>query len=307
MRPGPTPRPTPAPTAVPAWARDGRLNLLLLGSDAGPDRWSLRTDTILVLSVDVRTGHAAFFGVPRNLIGVPLAPEDQTSFPGNHFPGLINEVYTYAMAHPDAFPGGEARGFRAVAGAVQELVGVRLDGMALVNLAGFVRLVNALGGLWINVSYRLVDTNYPLEDGTGHIQVEFDPGCHHLDGRMALAYARSRQQDSDYGRMHRQQLVLLALRRQVDPLALLPQIPELLDAAGATLWTTLTPRDLASLAGLAARVRVDQVQSFFFVPHKYSSYLDDDEIGRIRSVVQDVFGNPWPGRQSNPASAACGP
>ncbi len=260
-----------------------------------------------MLSVDVRTGHAALFSIPRNMIGVPLAPEDQTSFPDNRYPGMINELYTYAMAHPDQFPGGASRGFRAVAGAIQELVGVRLDGMAVVNLAGFVRLVNALGGLWINIPYRLVDTNYPLEDGTGHIEIEFEPGCDHLDGRMALAYARSRQQDSDYGRMHRQQLVLLALRRQVDPIALLPKIPDLIDAAGATLWTTLTPNDLAGIARLAARVHADQVQSFFFAPNAYAAHLDTEEIVRIRSVVRSVFANPWPTRPSNPAAAACGP
>jgi LCP family protein required for cell wall assembly len=299
--------PPPAPASTQGWAADGRLNLLLIGSDAGPDRWSLRTDTIMVLRVDVATGHAAFFGIPRNLINVPLAPEDQTTFPNNRFPDLVNEVYTYAMAHPDEFPGGDARGFRAVAGAIQELVGVRLDGMVVVNLAGFVRLVNALGGLWIDVPSTLIDTNYPLEDGTGHIAVEFDPGCQHLDGRMALAYARSRQQDSDYGRMHRQQTVLLALRRQFDPLALLPKIPDLLDAAGATLWTTLTPRQLADMARLASRVKVNQVQTFFFTPHAYPETLDDNEIAQIQSVVRGVFANPWPNQPSDALPGTCGP
>ncbi len=292
--PAPTRAPAPAPTPVPGWAADGRLNLLLVGSDAGPDRISLRTDTMILLSVDIRSGRAALFGIPRNLVGVPVAPEDQAAVPDGRFPDLLNALFTFAMAHPEEFPGGDFRGFRAVAGAVQELVGVRLDGMAVVNLAGFVRLVDSLGGLWIDVPYQLIDTFYPLEDGSGHISVEFDPGCQHLDGRLSLAFARSRQQDSDYGRMHRQQLVLLALRHQLNPLALVPKIPDLLDAAGSTVWTTLSPTDLKGLLRLASHVQTDRTQSMFFTPPAYAEHLDDAEIARIQAVVRGVFQSPAP-------------
>ncbi|MER3418835.1 MAG: hypothetical protein C4343_07060, partial [Chloroflexota bacterium] len=287
-------------------AADGRLNLLLIGSDAGPDRWSLRTDTLIVLSVDVATGHAALFGIPRNLVGVPLPAESAAAFPGGRFPGLLNALYVYAMGHPGAFPGGKTRGFRAVTGAVQELVGVRLDGAVVVNLAGFVRLVDAVGGLWIDVPARLYDPNYPLEDGSGHIVLDIRPGCRHLDGRFALAYARSRHQDSDYGRMARQQAVLLALRRQLDPLELLPKFPELLDIAGQNLWTTLDPDAVGGLAELASRVDASAVRRVLFVPPAYPSQLDDRTIAKIRTVVRGVFeAGDWPAsnRPSSPSGS----
>lgn len=306
--PGPTPSPTPSPTPtpVPAWAGDGRLDLLLIGSDAGPDRWSLRTDTIIVLSVDVASGRAALFGIPRNLVGVPLPPESAKAFRNGRFPGLLNALYVYAMGHASKFPGGDARGFRAVAGAVQELVGVRLDGVVVVNLAGFVRLVDALGGLWIDVPERLVDRNYPLEDGSGHIKVDIRPGCQLLDGRMALAYARSRHQDSDYGRMRRQQAVLVALARQVDPIALVPKVPELLDVARKTLWTTIRPADVGGLAELAATVDTSRVRTVRFVPPGYPSHLTSAEISRIQRVVRRVFRDQsWAPASSPAAPAAC--
>ena len=63
----------PARRPSPDWARDGRLNILLVGSDAGTGRWLLRTDTMVLLSVDIESGQAAMFGIPRNLINVPLA------------------------------------------------------------------------------------------------------------------------------------------------------------------------------------------------------------------------------------------
>jgi polyisoprenyl-teichoic acid--peptidoglycan teichoic acid transferase len=296
---------TPRPTARPAWAADGRLNLLLIGSDAGPDRWSLRTDTIIVLSVDVKTGRAALFGFPRNLIGVPLPPESAAAVPGGRFPGLLNALYVYAMGHPKVFPGGDARGMRAVAGAVQELAGVRLDAMVVINLAGFVRLVDEIGGLWIDIPERLVDSNYPIEDGTAWIHLHFEPGCQHLDGRMALAYARSRHQDSDYGRMRRQQAVLLALRRQVDPVALVPKVPALLNVARDTLWTTIRRQDVRGLASLAARVDPRRVARVLFVPSTYPEHLDTATIRRIQARVRTIFDRPAPAADPDLARGHC--
>jgi LCP family protein required for cell wall assembly len=301
----PTPKPTPKPSAVPAWAADGRLDLLLVGSDAGPDRWSLRTDTMIVLSVDVKTARAALFGIPRNLIGVPLPPESAAAVRDGRFPGLLNALYVYAMGHPKQFPGGDTRGWRAVSGAVQELLGVRLDGIVAVDLAGVVSLVNELGGLWIDIPSPLVDDNYPLEDGSGWIHLSLRPGCQHLDGRMALAYARSRHQDSDYGRMRRQQTVLLALRRELDPVALLPKVPALLSIARDNLWTTLSRADLRSLAKLAERVDVRRVARVLFVPPTYAETLTDPEIARIRSVTRSIFEQPLPPADTSLAAGHC--
>jgi LCP family protein required for cell wall assembly len=283
---------TPTPIAVPDWATDGRLNLLLMGSDAGPGRKLARTDTMIVLSVDVASGRAALFGVPRNLINVPLPPESAGAFANGRFPFLLNALYVYAIQHPNHFPGGDARGFRAVAGAIQELVGVPLDGAIVVNLNGFVDLVDAIGGLWVNIPYRLYDAHYPLPDGTGYIQISIPAGCRKLNGEVALEYARSRHQDSDYGRMQRQQRVLVALAGQLDPIALLPRVPELLDIAQANLFTTLPMDQIANLAVLAARVEPGNIQEIQFSPPTYPEYLTTKSIKRIRDRVASVFDEP---------------
>jgi LCP family protein required for cell wall assembly len=308
--PPPTLRPVEGtPTAAPDWANDGRLDLLLIGSDAGPGRWSLRTDTMIVLSVDVRTAHAALFGVPRNLIGVPLPAESAGAFPGGRYPGLINSLYVYAMSNPSQFPGGEARGFRAVSGAIQELLGLPLDGAVVVSLNGFVKLVNALGGLWIDVPSRVIDDHYPLENGSGHIYVDIKPGCQLLKGRLALAYARSRHQSDDYSRMRRQQTVLIALAHQVDPIALLPRVTELLDIASDNLWMTLRREDIRSLAALAAKVEPGRIRAFQFSPPTYPEFLSTKSIATIRDVAASVFddwvsstpsGTPAPSPESCP-------
>ena len=130
-------------------------------------------------------------------------------------------------------------------GAIQELVGVPLDGFVAVDLQGFVKLVNSVNGLWIRIPEPLYDDHYPKVDGSGYMTISFKAGCQKLSGAEALQYARSRHQDSDYGRMRRQQLTLLALRRQLDPLALLERAPEMLSIAKDDLWTTIKRKDLA--------------------------------------------------------------
>lgn len=296
--PTPTPSPGPTPTATPgpgpAWAANGRLDLLLIGSDAGPDRWSLRTDTMILLSVDVASGRAAMFGFPRNMVGVPLPAESAGAVPGGRFPGLLNALYVYATGHPDQFPGGRIRGFRAVGGAIETLAGVHLDGIAVVDLAGFVRLVDAIGGVDITIPEPLYDKMYPLEDGSGLVEIYFPAGRQHLDGHRALMYVRSRHQDSDYGRMERQQAMLLAIRRSLNPCTLIPNIAKLLEIARDDLWTNLSPKDLPSLFSLGARTNTQQVKTILFGPSAYPAYLTDDEIDRIQRVVRTVFAGPAP-------------
>jgi LCP family protein required for cell wall assembly len=277
--------PTQGSGADPAWAADGLLNLLLIGSDAGPDRWSLRTDTMIVLSVDTATARAALFGIPRNIVGVPLPPESAKAFRNGRFPDLLNALYVYAMNHPSQFPGGNARGFRAVTGAIQELLGLQMDALTVINLQGFVSLVNAIGGLWIDIPAPLYDPSYPLETGRGDIVISFKAGCQKLNGRMALAYARSRHQDSDYGRMRRQQAVLTALARQVDPIAMLPRITELLGIARDNLWTTIPREDVAGLAELATRVEPDAISTVTLTPPEYPSNLTTATIKKIRQLA----------------------
>ena len=304
----PTPDPTPTPTAVPVpgWAQDGRLNLLLVGSDAGTGRWSLRTDTMILLSVDVASGHAAFFGIPRNLINVPLPAESARAFPGGRYPALLNSLYVYADGHPAEFPGGDARGFRAVTGAIQELVGVPLDGFVAVDLQGFVSLVDAVGGLWYRVPSPIYDDRYPLVNGTGYRIVSISAGCHHFTGDEALEYARSRHQDSDYGRMGRQQSVLIALRRQLDPLDLLTRAPDLLTLARDDLSTTLSLDDLPGIAGLASRVDPLAAKQVLIAPPEFPEVMTTAEITAIHDAVRQVFDGTWPvTKPSTGSSASC--
>ncbi len=304
----PTPPPTPPPSPVPAWAEDGRLNIVLLGSDEGPGRWSLRPDAVFLLSVDIESGRSAIFGFWRYMSNIPLPPESAQYYENGRFPRHLNAIYRASQDHPDRFPGNDARGLRATAGAIQELTQVRVDHYLMVNLNGFVDVVDAMDGLWIDIPARVRDHSYVLEGGRRRITLDFRPGCQLLDGRMALAYARTRHQDGDWSRMGRQQHVLAAMRRQFDPLAVLPDLPHLFDVAGDNLYWTLQPDDVVPIARLAARVDADRMQRVLFVPPDYPARLTDETIDAIRAKVQGIFDEPEPPPPSaRPDEGPCPP
>ena len=300
----PTPLPTPLATPEPAWGDNGRLDLLLIGADAGPGRFSLRTDTMIILSVEVSTGRAALFGVPRNLINVPLPDGPAEAFGCGCFPDLLTGLWRYAAEHPETFPGpDEERGYRAVQEAIAELTGLELDGQVVVTLGGFVHLVDALGGLDMTTRDSIFDAQYPDPLSAQNVTLHISKGFHHFDGWHALAYARSRHQDNDYNRMNRQQEVLLALRQQLDPCTLIPRIPELLDVAKSSLWTNIPLDRLPDLFEIGARVRPGSIASYQFWPPEIKETLDLASINKVRLMVSDPFGEA-PSATPRPSSTA---
>lgn len=308
--PTPTRAPTPEPTPLPVWSDNGRLDLLLIGGDAGPGRWSLRTDTMILLSVDVATGRSAMFGIPRNLTHVPLPEGPDGAFECRCYPELLNSLFTYASAHPEWFPGSDDnRGYIAVQDAIAKLTGLQIDGQVVVTLQGFVRLVDQLGGVDINVPYSVYDERYPPPDGGSNVELWIPAGQQHMNGWTTLAYARSRHQDNDYNRMDRQQLVLRALRRQLDPCVLIPRIFELLDVAKDSLWTNVPVSQLPELFSLAARVDPGAIARYQFWPPDIREHLDIESINLIRTMVRTPFRSqpsPTPvpsGTQASPTPA----
>jgi LCP family protein required for cell wall assembly len=287
---GPTFSPTPTPVPVPAWAQNGRLDVVLIGGDAGRGRRSLRTDSMTLVSVEIATGKAKMFGIPRNLFNVPLPPETAGAFTCGCFPDLFNALFEYAETHPNLFPGADGeRGYQAVQSALSEFAGVPIDGMLVVDLNGFVRLIDALGGLDITTPAPVYDSKYPLEDGSGYVELYIPAGQHHFDGHQALQYARTRHQDDDYHRMERQQLTLLALRRQINPCSLIPRLPELLDIGKDSLWTDLPIDQLPDLLALAERVDTGKIKRAAFNPPQIPEYLDAAAVAKVQKMVADAF------------------
>jgi LCP family protein required for cell wall assembly len=273
------------------WGNDGRFDLLLLGSDAGADRWSRRMDVMLLVEIDVATGKVAMIGLPRNLINAPFPPgAARDAVKCGCLTGLLNEMYVEAtVRHPSRWPGtGAVKGIGAVRSMVMELTGRPVDGVLVADLWGVIKVVDAMGGLDINVPAPVHDSHYP-DPVLGNIVLDIRAGQQHLDGRLALAYARSRHQDSDYGRMGRQQTFLLALRKQIGP-ATIFNAPALFDAAKGFTWTDLPREALPALGDLFDKAAHASVKQLRIVPTRYSTILTPGEVIRIRADIAALLG-----------------
>ena len=272
------------------WGDDGKFDLLLLGSDAGSDRWSRRMDVMLLVEVDVATGRVAMFGFPRNMVNVPLPPgAARNASPCGCFKKLLNEVYTDAtFYYPQLWPGeGSVSGIGAVRATISELTQRPIDAVLVADLWGVIKVVDAMGGIDMNVTEPIYDKNYP-DPVLGSIELRIGSGQQTFDGRLALAYARSRHQDSDYGRMRRQQALLLAIRDQLGAATIL-NAPALAAAAKGYVWTDLPRNSLPNLVDLFSRAATAQVRLYRFAPSAYPAYLNAATIAKIRTVIANAF------------------
>jgi LCP family protein required for cell wall assembly len=237
------------------WANQARVNILLLGSDAGADRTGIRTDSMIVASIDTKSGRTALISMPRNLLYAPLAPDSplRTRYPSGHFgqpesscaqnsPGVTGqcmltnlyvEAEDYAKDHPGAYPAGAVPGRQEIRGAVQQILGLEINQMVIVDLYGFQQLIDAMGGLDINVKLSANGTKLTIggqHDASGRIfgvKGYFQPGEQHLDGYRALWYARTRAADDDTHRQMRQRCVVQAIVQQVNPASMVSRYPEI--------------------------------------------------------------------------------
>jgi LCP family protein required for cell wall assembly len=286
---GDTADPATSTTAVPAtdaalWDGLERLNILLIGGDFGTGRTGIRTDTMITVSIDPETGETAMFSVPRNWTQAPL-PEGMGVWDCNCYPELINELWIAGENYPDAFPGPGSPPENAVKGVISEFLGIPIHYYAMVNLDGFVDIIDALGGVEIYVPSTVVDEEYPNEDGTSYERIEIPQGVQKLDGHLALAYSRTRNQDSDYFRMNRQRCVIEAMMEQADPTSLMLNFGKLADVVKDSVTTDIPIDALPQFVQLLPDIELEDVVSIRFIPPEYHlKYRDDGKPGRVANT-----------------------
>lgn len=274
------------------WDGTERLNVLLLGGDGGKGRTSIRTDTIILASIDPATGHTALFSVPRNMARVPV-PESLEVWDCDCFPGIINALWRWADDRPSRFPDFDDPGSEVLKLAIGEMVALEVHHYALVNLAGFVEVVDAIGGVDITVPRRLYDPRYKGPNGVTR-EIDIAPGDYHMDGEEALAYARSRKTSDDYNRMGRQRCVLKAVAAQSDPATVIRAFPAIASALKKNLFTDIPLERLPDFIELIPKVKADEIVSVRFVPSRFTGKRTPDrfptpDLEVIRSVVKSVL------------------
>lgn len=289
-----------------------RLNILLIGSDAGPDRTGTRTDTMMVASVETRTGRTTLFGLPRNIgfarfpPGSPMAAEFPDGFHDNADPlsgnYLLNAVYAYGHSFPQLAPKGPTRdpGLNLLQSSISYMLGLPVDYQIVVNMAGFATIIDALGGLRVDVGPERITIGGIGPHGE-KIKPEgyIEPGMQELTGKQALAFARARTGSSDYVRMGRQRCLIQYVLDQKSPTDLLTNFQAVARATTDSVSTTIPREVLPALVSLAGGSGAVQLESVAFDPNLPDPSTDDGHfntfhpnVAYMREVVRESINRP---------------
>ncbi len=283
-----------------SWAGVPRVNVLLIGSDSEPDRPGVRTDTMMLASIDTITGDTVLFGIPRNLQNAPFptwSPMHQR-WPNGYNCGrecLLNEVWEQGVANASLYPGDPQPGLSALRESISEITGLMPDYSVVVNMASFQALVNAMGGVRINVQQR-VPIGGKIENGQivpGSIRGWIEPGVQRLDGYHAMWYSRGRVTTDDFNRMARQRCMIGALVDQVNPWMMIDRFPELAQVVDEHVYTDVPPDHLPAWAELVTTMQKGKIRSLSFSNKLVN--VGNPSYEHIREMVQaSLYDQPLP-------------
>jgi polyisoprenyl-teichoic acid--peptidoglycan teichoic acid transferase len=265
-------------------AHHGRYNVLLLGGDSGAGRWGLRPDSMTIASIDEETGRTVLISLPRNMQNFPFARGSvmHEQFPDGFDADYLNGVSTWAEDNAELFPESEHPGVDATVEAIEGITGLRINYWAMVNLEGFKDLVDAVGGVTLNVR-QSIPVGLPHDSFYSHIE----PGVQKLDGFETLWFARARYDSDDYSRMARQKCVMNAMLQQVSPQTAVRNFQKIAEASSAMISTNIPAGEVDTFISLALEARGQKISTLSLVPPMINTA--DPDIKLIRTKVAEAI------------------
>ena len=275
-------RPTDIGTGSSPWANKPRLNILLLGGDSSAQRDAIdptegiRTDTMMLASIDTSTGNTVIIQIPRNMYDMPfpkgsaLAKAYPNGFTNGDPNGTSGEFMANAVwnnvprAHPDLFKNTDYPGADALKMGISATTGLKVDYFLLVNIDGIQALIDAMGGVTVNINERIpMGGNSENHNPFGWLEPGPDQ---HLNGQKAMWYARSRWADpnADFGRMARQSCLVDAVIKQANPQTMLTRYESIAAASKNMILTDIPQELLPAVADLALTVKGGTVSRLLF-------------------------------------------
>lgn len=281
------------------WKNTPRLNVMLVGADSADTRDSslgLRTDTLMVASIDTSTGATTIVQIPRNVQYTPfpegsdMAEEFPRGFRGEGDPAewFINSLWEKTERDsPHLLADQTYQGAEALKQGVEGITGLKIDYFAMLNIDGVQRLIDAMGGVSVNINERLpVAGNTTGKRPTSWLEPGPDQ---RLNGYDAMWYARSRSDSSDYARMARQSCLVDAIIKQANPQTMLSSYEAIAAASADMVMTDIPQQVLEPLVSLSLKVKDADVNRLVFSPGKNGYDYARPDFEAMREAVQDAI------------------
>ncbi|MCC2594518.1 LCP family protein [Tessaracoccus sp. OS52] len=300
------------------WKDHPRLNILLLGADGNAVRdaqWGIRTDTIMLASINTANGNTDIIQIPRNVQYVPFPEGSEMDqwFPdgfrgeGDSANWFVNNIWHTVESgdYPDILPDQTYRGAEALKQGVEGITGLKVDYFALLNIDGIQALINAMGGVTVNINDRL-----PMgrDTGNGPSGGYLEPGAdQHLNGYEAMWYARSRSGSSDYDRMARQSCLVNAIIKQANPATMLTSYEAIAAASAKMVMTDIPQQVLEPLVELSMTVKDADIERLVFTPGKNGYDFNDPDFDAMREAVTEAISDEEPAPSATATSEAPSP
>lgn len=239
------PQPEPMP---PVEQPEGTINVLLLGMDREGTEEIARTDVLMIASIFPDIPSVSLISIPRDYYAwIPNWGFDKINT------AFLRGVKTH-------YPGGGPESIKAT---ITYNFGIPIHYYAMVDFDSYRQIVDAVGGIDVVVECPFLDTFPDPESPTGSTDIDLYPGIHHLDGKHALWYVRSRWNTSDFDRHRRQQQVLRAVLQQALSQNLIPRIPDLWNVYKDAVETDLKLTEVLYLGSLGTRLDMRDIKSRF--------------------------------------------
>lgn len=243
-----------------------KINIMVLGVDERGDDVG-RSDTLFVVTVDTNTKEVAMLSIPR---------DTRVKIPGRGW-DKINHAYAFG-------------GHKLTQQAVEGLLGIKIDHHIMINIAGFKKVIDAIGGVTIDVEKRMY-YNDPYDDNGGLV-INLRPGVQRMDGNTAIQYVRYRDDEGDIGRVERQQKFLKAVLSEVASPGVITKIPGIIREVNSVIKTDMSTSEMLNLAKILNDASKKGLKTDM-VPGK-PAYIDDvsywlpDVMGIRKHVAQTL-------------------
>ena len=259
---------------------NGRINILLLGIAGKNKPGNNLTDTIMIASVNTKTGKVALLSIPRDLY---------IDAPEINYQGKINSIYEYGLRK---YPENTEKSMGPIKKITQDITSLDIHYWAVINFDGFQRAVDSIGGINITNERDIYDPRYPGPNYSYEI-FELKKGFHHLDGATALKYARMRHNDpeSDFGRAKRQQQVMQAIKNKIFSTGTLLNavaLNQFLNTLGENIKTDIPRSDFGDFIILIKNLDTNNINNVVLDAWKNDSLLRGSHMAGISALIPRV-------------------